>query len=134
MTGDLDLAAILEEENLLNLVDAMKHLGYKSRIPVNPWGLANPEVRESWKREKGLKVFTFFHPKKPFAEVDILIDEQISFSKIWGDRVECQAGNVSVPTASIDDLIKMKQQLARDKDLSDIAALRRIKALKEKEE
>jgi len=133
MTGDLDLAVILNEENLSKLVDAMKGLGYKARAPVNPEDLANPGIRELWKKEKGMAVFTFFHPEKPFAEVDILMDEQISFDRIWEHRVQYRAGNVSIPTAAIDDLIEMKQVLARDKDLSDIAALRRIKALKEKE-
>ncbi len=80
-----------------------------------------------------MKVFTFFHPKKPFAEVDILIDEKINFDGIWKRRVEYQSGNINIPTASIDDLIAMKQVPARDKDLSDIEALNRIKALKEKE-
>jgi hypothetical protein len=132
MTGDLDLAVILDEENLSRLVDVMERLGYKPKVPVSPKDLANPETRESWKRERGMKVFTFFHPKKPFAEVDILIDEQISFNKLWQHRIEYQAGDTIVPTASIDDLIAMKQISARDKDLSDIAALNRIKALKER--
>ena len=133
MTGDLDLAVILEKENLSRLIEAMERLGYKPKVPVNPWGLSDPEIRESWKKEKGMKVFTFFHPKKPFAEVDILIDEQINFGEIWEHRVEYRARNIMIPTASIDDLILMKQVSARDKDLSDIAALNRIKALKEKE-
>ena len=133
MTGDLDLAVILQKENLLSLAEVMQHLGYKPKIPVNPRDLSNPEVRESWKKEKGMKVFTFFHPKRPFAEVDILIDEQIDFHGVWERRVEYQAGDVSIPTASIDDLITMKRKPARDKDLSDIEALNRIKALKEKE-
>jgi hypothetical protein len=133
MTGDLDLAVILQKENLLSLISAMDRLGYKPKAPVNPGDLSDPEVRESWKKEKGMKVFTFFHPKRPFAEVDILIDERIDFSGIWERRVEYHARNVSIPTASIDDLITMKRGPARDKDLSDIAALNRIKALEEKE-
>lgn len=65
--------------------------------------------------------------------MDILIDEQINFTETWEHRVEYQAGNVIVPTASIDDLILMKQRSAPDKDLSDIAALNQIKALRGKE-
>ena len=38
-------------------------------------------------------------------------------------------GETVLPTASIDDLIAMKRLSARDKDLSDIAALERIKIL-----
>jgi hypothetical protein len=133
MTGDLDLAVILQKENLLSLIGTMERLGYKPRAPVNPSDLSDPVVRGSWKKENGMKVFTFFHPMKPFAEVDILIDEQIDFNGIWERRVKYQAGNVSIPTASIDDLISMKRGPARDKDLADITALNRIKAMKEKE-
>jgi hypothetical protein len=133
MTGDLDLAVILEPDNLLSLVNTMASLGYKPRVPVDPKDLANSKARELWQKEKGMKVFTFFHPARPFAEVDILIDEQIEFAKIWENRVKYEAGDVVVPTASIDDLIAMKSKSARDKDLSDIAALNRIKVLREKE-
>ena len=66
-------------------------------------------------------------------EVDILIDEQINFQGIWERRKDFHAGEITVPTASIDDLIQMKQSLARDKDLADIAALRRVQAIGEKE-
>ena len=134
MTGDLDLAVILEKENVLNFVGAMESLGYKPRARVDPRDLANQQIRESWKTEKGMKVFTFFHPEKPFAEVDVLIDEQQEFQRIWERRAEFKAGDVIAPTASIDDLIEMKQRVARDKDLADIAALNRIKILKEKED
>jgi hypothetical protein len=130
MTGDLDLAVLLDKENLLRLVDSMGRLGYKPRMPVDPQVLADPEVRESWIKSKGMRVFTFSHPERPFAEVDILIDEQIAFHGIWERRLELRAGGIIVPTISIDDLIEMKQVLARDKDLADIAALNRIKLIK----
>ncbi len=133
MTGDLDLAVILEKENLLKFIEAMERLGYKPRIPVEPRDLVNEGVRASWMTEKGMKVFTFFHPGKPFAEVDVLIDEQIDFQGIYERRKNLHAGEIIVPTASIDDLIKMKQASARDKDFADIAALSRVRAIREKE-
>jgi hypothetical protein len=133
MTGDLDLAVVLDKENILSLVNALKSLGYKTRVPVNPEDLANPEVRELWKKEKGMRVFTFFYPEKPFAEVDILVEQPFDFRGIWERRVDYHAGNVVVPTASIDDLIAMKGISGRDKDLADIAALNRVKILKGKE-
>jgi hypothetical protein len=133
MTGDLDLAVVLEVKNLLSLVDAMTGLGYKPRVPVDPNDLANSRVRELWQRDQGMKVFTFVHPDKPFADVDILVEEQVNFQTIWEHQVKYQAGETVLPTASIDDLIVMKRLSARDKDLSDIAALNRIKMLREKE-
>lgn len=133
MTGDLDLAVVLEEENLVRLIKAIEGLGYRTRVPVNPHDLTKADLRNAWVREKEMKVFTFFHPKKPFAEVDILIDEQISFQEIWKRRREFQAGGVTVPTASIEDLIRMKRLLARDKDLADITALNRVRTIREKE-
>ena len=133
MTGDLDLAVIPETKNLLSLVEVLSALGYRSRVPVDPRDLANPKMRELWQKEKGMKVFTFFHPQKPFADVDILIDEQIDFKKVWERRMKYKSGHVIVPTASVDDLIAMKKLSARDKDLSDIEALNRVKILNEKE-
>jgi hypothetical protein len=133
MTGDLDLAVVLEPKNLLSLVDAMTRLGYKPRVPVDPNDLANSRVRELWQRDKGMKIFTFVHPDKPFADVDILVEERVNFQTIWEHQVKYQAGETVLPTASIDDLIVMKRLSARDKDLSDIAALNRIKMLREKE-
>jgi len=134
MTGDLDLAVVLNKENILSFVDAMKSLGYRTRVPVNPEDLASPDIREQWKKEKGMKVFTFFHPKKLFAEVDLLVEQPFDFHGIWERRVDYHAGNVIVPTASIDDLIAMKGISGRDKDLADIAALKRLKILKGKGE
>jgi len=133
MTGDLDLAAPLERENLIKFVEAMERLGYKARVPVDPFALSDAEARASRITEEGMKAFTFFHPKKPFAEVDLLIDETIDFQGIWERRKDLQAGEITVPVASVDDLIEMKQALSRDKDLADIAALRRVQAMREKE-
>ena len=133
MTGDLDLAVVLDRENILNLVGVMKGLGYKARLPVNPEDLAEAGVRELWRKEKGMKVFTFYHPQKPFAEVDVLVESPIDFGDIWERRIEFHAGDVIVPTASMDDLISMKGISGRDKDLADIAALNRIKVLQGKE-
>lgn len=44
----------------------METLGYQPKVPVDPKDLSDPKIRELWKKEKGMKVFTFFHPKKPF--------------------------------------------------------------------
>lgn len=134
MTGDLDLAVVLDEQNLLRLVEAMAALGYRPKAPVEARTLACEKVREEWRKEKGMKVFTFVHPDKPFAEIDILIEQHVGFPGLWERRVEYKYGVVSIPTASIEDLIEMKSTLGRDKDIADISALRKVRALKEKEE
>jgi len=59
MTGGLDLAVILQKENLLSLIGAMERLGYKPRAPVNPGDLSDPVVREAWKKDKEMKAFIF---------------------------------------------------------------------------
>jgi hypothetical protein len=55
MTGDLDLAVLLETENLLSFISATARLGYRSRVPADPRGVADPSVRNRWKTEKSIE-------------------------------------------------------------------------------
>jgi hypothetical protein len=52
------------------------------------------------------------------------------FEPVWGRRVLGSFGAVQVPFASLDDLIEMKRAAGRPKDLEDLRALERLRALK----
>lgn len=126
LTQDLDLLVGMKPSNLLKLVRSLLSLGYKSRPPVNPLDLANPEVRVKWIKEKNMKVFTFFHSKIPAQEIDILIFSPISFEDAYQKRVVKRADNLRIPVISIPDLIKMKEKLTRKSDISDVKMLKLI--------
>ena len=53
-----------------------------------------------------------------------------SFEQVWQNRVKAKFGDTFVYFASLDDLIKMKKEAGRPKDLEDLKILRRLKKLK----
>jgi hypothetical protein len=130
MTADLDILCDLETDNLTILLDTLAELGYRPRLPVSPGELLDPRQRRRWVEEKSLIAFTFFHPKLPYQEVDLLLQSPIPFSEAFPERVIIRAGTIQIPVISINHLIEMKRAIDREQDRSDIKTLERIKELK----
>ncbi len=126
LTQDLDLLVEMKPSNLSKLVRSLLSLGYKPRPPVNPMDLANPRVREKWIKKKNMKVFTFFHPKIPAQEVDVLVFSPVNFENAYKNRQVKKADDLKIPVVSISDLIKMKEKLGRKTDISDVRMLKLI--------
>jgi hypothetical protein len=59
--------------------------------------------------------------------VDLLVQTPVPFESAYARRVEKIVAGVTVPIASIEDLITMKSGTGRAKDASDIAALRALR-------
>lgn len=125
-TADLDLVVHLEKQNLEKFIGVMGSLGFKPRVPVDPKELAQPEIRRKWILEKNMKVFSFYNPTNPFEEVDILVQEPLPFSDLDGRKVIRRAFGVAIPILSIEDLIRLKKNAGRPKDLFDIGLLEKI--------
>jgi hypothetical protein len=123
LTADLDLVVALERDNILVLLEAMKELGYNPRVPVQPEALLDPDVRESWIREKIMEVFSFYDPGKPLALVDIIIREVISFQEIRDHAVLISIDGLKVPVIAVEDLIRLKKIAGRPQDIEDIKSL-----------
>ena len=77
LTADLDLFVGMGGSNLKKFLKAMKDLGYKPKMPVIPEDFANPEKRREWKQQKGMKVFSFYHPAQPMKLIDSFVIEAI---------------------------------------------------------
>jgi len=107
-------------------------LGFKPRLPIRPQEFSNTLNLEKWKREKNMKVFTFWNPHKPYEEVDILISNPIKFEELEKTREVVKAKGIEIPIISIDYLIKLKEFAGREQDESDIEALKKIKRIMEK--
>jgi hypothetical protein len=129
LTADLDIIIDLGRENALKLVSAMDKLGYKPRVPVPAGDFADVEKRESWIKEKNMEVFSFFDPKNSLHLVDVLIKEPIDFEEAYKKRSMVEAAGVKIPVVSIRDLIRLKNILMREKDLLDIAALKKLEGI-----
>ncbi|MFQ5586429.1 MAG: hypothetical protein ACE5GF_06380, partial [Thermodesulfobacteriota bacterium] len=64
LTADLDLLVELSDENLKNFVSAIGELGYKPKLPVDAEDFIDPSNRKRWREEKGMEVFSFYHPRR----------------------------------------------------------------------
>lgn len=134
LTADLDIVLALDPDNTKSFVALMEDLGYRPRVAADPRGLAHQETRTKWIEERGMQVFTFWHPQSPFADVDVLISLSVSFDELWAGRCEKRLGETRVQIAGIPHLKTLKQVAGRKQDLADIEALERVESLRQRDE
>lgn len=127
-TADLDLVVQLERDNVLKAVRALADLGYRPRAPVAAEAFADEAVRESWVRDKGLTVFSFWSSRALTLEVDLFVREPFGFADVYSRALKVPLENTFVWVISLLDLIALKSQARRPQDLEDIEALKAIQA------
>ncbi len=125
-TADLDLIVELSTDNLTKFITAMNESGYKPRLPVKAEDLADPLARESWIAEKGMKVFTFYHPQRQISQVDVFINEPLKFDEIEKEIVRIKARDVVIPVVSLSHLKMLKRIAGRPQDIADVEALEEL--------
>src|SRR5712671_405292 len=81
LTKDLDLVIGLEPENIVRGLRALMVIGYNLRIPVTPEQFADPELRESWRREKNMIVLQLWSDVHRRTPVDVFVYEPFDFAK-----------------------------------------------------
>jgi len=131
-TADLDLIVELSANNLENFISAMNELGYKPRLPVRAEDFADPLMREKWIVEKGMEVFTFYHPELRLNQVDVFVREPLKFDTLEKELVWITARDVTIPVVSLSHLKILKRIAGRPQDFADIEALEELE--KEDEE
>lgn len=129
MTADLDLIVDLSPDNLKIFVSAMTELGLKPRLPVKAEDFADLEIRESWIKEKGMKIFTFYHPERQINQVDIFVEEFIKFSEIEKETVWIRARDITIPIVSLSHLKRLKEISGRPQDMADIEAIEELQKM-----
>ena len=127
ITNDLDIILSFEEKNVNIFVELMNDLGLKPKVPVDPSELANLEKREFWKKERNMKVFSFFNPNNEQEVVDVMIQDYINYDEALKNSKLMKDQNISVPVISIDNLIRLKEISGRGRDLADIKILKKLK-------
>jgi len=125
-TADLDLIIELSADNLTKFISAMNELGYKPKLPVKAEDFADPVTRERWIAEKGMKVFTFYHPERQLSQVDIFVSELLKFDEIEKELVWIKARDVAIPVVSFTHLKMLKRIAGRPQDIADIEALEEL--------
>ena len=132
LTGDLDIIISLSSENLSKFIRSAKQLGLAPRLPVKIEDFAIESVRLSWIKEKNLKVFTVYNPDSPLEHVDVKIDDPGRIEQFIDRAISLEAGDMRIVVVSVDDLIVLKKEAGRDRDMVDVRALERIKELNER--
>ena len=128
-TKDLDIMVSFEKENMDKFIEITKKLGLKPRVPVDVEELADKDKREFWKKEKNMKVFSFYNPNDDFEIIDIMIQDDLDFDESYLQKQILSDGKISVSVISIDDLIKLKEIANRPRDRDDIEVLKKLKEL-----
>lgn len=122
-TLDLDLVLQLERDNVERALAALAELGFQPQAPVPLLSFANPEIRESWMREKNMTVFSLWHPDHPGFAVDLFVQEPFDFDAVYGRALRIPLTGTEATVVSREDLMDMKRTAGRIRDLEDIAAL-----------
>jgi hypothetical protein len=122
-TLDLDLVLQLERDNLDRALKALGDLGFQPQVPVPLSSFADPQIRETWLREKNMRVFSLWHPDHPGFAVDLFLEEPFDFETVYRRALRVPLQSVQATVVSRDDLVAMKRATGRARDLDDIAAL-----------
>lgn len=125
-TADLDLIIELSAGNLTKFISVMNELGYKPKLPVKAEDFADPGTRERWVAEKGMKVFTFYHPERQINQIDIFVREPLKFDDIEKELVWIKARDVVIPVVSLTHLKMLKRIAGRAQDMADIEAIEEL--------
>ena len=127
-TADLDLVIQLSEENASRAVKALGALGYRPRVPVSIEQFAKEEIRKGWIKDKGLTVFSLWHPQRPLIEVDLFVAEPFDFDEAYQRALEIELNHTSITVVSLKDLLALKRSANRPQDIADIEALENLES------
>ncbi len=126
LTADVDLVVDLAPSEARKAIEALVGLGLRPRPPVDPAAFADSDVRESWIRDKGMRVFSLWDPSRPMREVDLFVEHPIEFEGLFARAETVTLDTTTVRVACIPDLIALKRLANRPQDLADIEALEAI--------
>jgi hypothetical protein len=128
-TADIDIVLTLDDANLSRFVSHFNSRGWKPVLPLPFDALLDPTQRADWIAKRNLRVFALHHPSKVAMTLDVLLVTPIPAAQIVERAVTLPMLGESVWVASIDDLITMKNAVGRPVDLSDVAALTKLKSV-----
>lgn len=130
-TADVDLVIDLQKPEAEKAIKAFVGLGLKPRLPIVPLQFADANIRESWRTEKNMEVLSFYDPRNPLLSVDLFIYEPIPYRELASRAANKDIEGITILICSINDLIDLKRQSARPRDIEDIKYLREIQRMQE---
>ncbi len=127
-TTDIDLVIDLAPEDARKTLAVLNQLGYRPKIPVNAEDFADPQQREAWIRDKGMLVFPLYNEQTRLV-IDVFVSYPLPFDELWerSQIVALKRGHVRIP--ALQDLLQIKREAGRPKDIEDVRELERVHGL-----
>ena len=126
-TADIDVVLDPDSESLRRAIGALSALGYRPRAPV-PFERFRPAQRRAWVRDKGLTVFSLHSPEHEADRGGSV--RRAAFRLQSGyERALCAelAPGVEATFVGLADLLEMKREAGRPRDLEDVAGLESLR-------
>ena len=124
LTLDIDLVVQLVPDNIRRTFDALASAGYRPTVPVTAEQFADAAQRETWIREKGMRVLRFHSDDHPQTPVDLFVEEPFVFNEEY-ERATIGAayGATGLRVVALGTLRRMKQTAGRPQDILDLENL-----------
>jgi len=106
---------------------ALGELEYRPRAPVPAEAFADSELRQQWIREKGLAVFSLWSAAHPTLEIDLFVTEPFDFDAVYSRAPRVPLQKTQATVIALEDLIALKKQVGRPRDLEDVTALESLR-------
>ncbi|MFA5138666.1 MAG: hypothetical protein WC728_05475 [Elusimicrobiota bacterium] len=127
-TADIDIVLAFDDENLGRALPALSKLGYQPRAPVPMQDFIDPAKRAVWVKEKGMRVFSLFSSAHPATEIDVFVEPPFDFDAAYAAALRQElCPGVEAVFVGLDDLLRMKRDAGRPKDLQDIGELESLR-------
>lgn len=128
VTADVDLVTDLATGATRDLINALTAAGYRPVAPVDPALLADAAIRDRWRTERNMEVFSLWDTTNRRPTLDVLLSSPVPFADLQRDALTVTLDGVPVTVASVAHLITMKQHTARPRDLEDVQRLRMLQS------
>ena len=126
MTMDVDIVMALDSENRDAFLAAARALGLNPVAPIALTDLFDAEKRREWGRTKNMIVFALRPRDVQGPTVDVLIEPDLDVEEALARVVWREVQGIRIPLASIEDLIRLKENTGRAQDQADIEHLQRV--------
>lgn len=124
-TNDIDMVIQLKPDNIQRAFAALKEIGYQPTVPVTAQQFADPDMRDRWISEKGMRVLQFWSDEHRETSVDVFVLEPFDFDGKYESALRKQLlDRFEVRVVDIPTLIAMKEEAGRPEDMVDIKYLR----------
>ena len=127
VTMDVDVVLALNDNNLSKFIDCAKGAQLRPVLPFPLDSLRDAALIDQWYEEKGMLAFALREPDMMATVLDLLVRPVVPFENLKANASVKRSGSISIPVASIDDLIVLKTGTGRSKDVLDIEEVRKIK-------